>query len=87
MFSKRNKDDHDIGYNSNLNIYGSDRLYVLLSLIHGFNPEELTLSTIISIPKNSYSCLSDINNYRGIFMFSSIVNFFDYIILERSNEQ
>ena len=53
---KRIKDDGDIGFNSNHIIYGFDRLYVWLSLlfrlmlIHGFNPEELTLSTIISIP-------------------------------------
>ena len=71
-------------------IYGSEKSLVYLSLlfrfmlIYGYNPKELTLSTIISIPKDSKSSLSDINNYRGISLFNSIGKLFDYIIIELS---
>ena len=87
---KKQKDDGDIGFNSNNIIYGSEKILVFLSLlfrfmlIHGFNPKELTLSTIISIPKDSKGSLSDINNYRGISLFNSIGKLFDYIIIELS---
>ena len=47
-------------------------------LIHGDNPKELTLSTIISIPKDSKSFLADTNNYRGS-LFNSTGKLFNYI--------
>ena len=54
-------------------------------LIHGYTPKELTLSTIISIPKDSKSSLSDINKYRGMSLFNSLELLFDYIIIEPSD--
>ena len=80
----------DIGFNSRNVIYGLRKLLVFLSLLfrfmltQGYNTKELTLLTIISIPKDSKSSLSDINNYRGISLFNSIGKLFDYIITELS---
>ena len=54
---KPHKDDGNYGFKSDHLINGSNKLFIMLSIMfnamltHGFNPEYLLLSTIISIPK------------------------------------
>ena len=75
---KPNKDDGNKGFNSNHLLNGSPKLLIYLSLlfrsiiIHGFTPNELLTSTIISIPKDNHAWLCDIENYRGIALFNCI---------------
>ena len=61
---KKGKGDHLI--------YGGHCLHVLLSILfivmlqHGYNANDLILSSIISIPKDMKYFLSSSTNYRGI---------------------
>ena len=48
---------------------------------HGYNPRELLLSLIISIPKDMKSSLRDSNNYRGISLFNAICEVYDHVII------
>ena len=47
---------------------------------HGYNPRELLLSLIISIPKDMKSSLCDSNKYRGISLFNAICKVYDHVI-------
>ena len=51
-------------------------------LTHGYTPDDLLLSTIISIPKDSRGSMSSSDNYRGISMSNSLCKLFDYIFIE-----
>ena len=68
------------------------RLHILLSmlfksmLIHGYNANDLALSSIISIPKDIRSSLSSSDNYRGIYLFIGICKLFDYVIMHTCND-
>ena len=68
-------------------INGSQRLFIILSLlfnsmlVHGYTPDALLKSTIISIPKDSAASLTRSDNYRGISLFNSICKLFDHVIL------
>ena len=85
---KKNKSDGNKGFNSNHLIYGPLRLKVLLSMLfhsmlaHGYYPNELLKSNIISIPKDRTASLSNSDNYRGISLFNSICKLYDYVIIE-----
>ena len=48
---------------------------------HGYNPRELLLSLIISLPKDMTSSLRDSNNYRGILLFNAICKVYDHAII------
>ena len=50
-------------------------------LIHGYNANDLVLSSIISISKDIHSSLSSCDNYRGISLFNGICKLFDYVIM------
>ena len=50
-------------------------------LTHGFNPDDLLRSTIISIPKDSRGSLCSSDNYRGISLSNSICKLFDYVFI------
>ena len=50
-------------------------------LVHGYTPDALLKSTIISIPKDSAASLIRSDNYRGISLFNSICKLFDHVIL------
>ena len=50
-------------------------------LQHGYNPKDLILSSIISIPNDMKSFLSSNTNDRGISLFNALGNVFDYAIL------
>ena len=85
---KAEKIDGDIGFNSNHLIHGSQRLYVMLSILfnvmlyHGYYPSDLLKSTIVSIPKEKSAPLSNSNNYRGISLFNCIIKLYDYVIID-----
>ena len=51
-------------------------------LTHGFNPEDLLLSTIISIPKDNRGSMNSSDNYRGIFLSNSICKLYDYVFID-----
>ena len=54
-------------------------------LIHGYNANDLVLSSIISIPKDIRSSLRSSDNYRGISLFNGICKLFDYVIMHTCN--
>ena len=51
-------------------------------LTHGMTLSGLLLSTIVPIPKNKRSNLSDSSNYRAIALGSMLCKLFDTIIIE-----
>ena len=83
------KGDGDIGFRSDHLINGSQRLFIILSLlfnsmlVHGYTPDALLKSTIISIPKDSATSLTRSDNYRGISLFqhSNLTLFVSYLIM------
>ena len=83
---KKGKGDGHSENSSEHFIYGTNKLHVYLSLLmtsmfkHGMSPEGLTLSTIISIPKNKKKSLNSSDNYRGIALSSIIGKMLDRII-------
>ena len=89
---KRSKSDGNYGFKSDHLINGGKRLHILLSmlfrsmLIHGYNANDLVLSSIISIPKDIRSSLSSSDNYRGISLFNGICKLFDYVIMHTCND-
>ena len=84
---KSGKDDGDLGFKSDHLINGNHRLHVVLSLLfnvminHGYTPDVLLKSTIVSIPKDPKLSLSNSDNYRGISLFNCICKLFDNVIL------
>ena len=84
---KSGKGDDDIGFRSDHLINGPQRLFVILSLlfnsmlVHGYTPDALLKSTIISILKDSAASLARSDYYRGISLFNSICKLFDHVIL------
>ena len=88
----KNKMDGDKGFSSNHLIYAGRRLHVYLSMLfnamlsHGYYPNELLKSTIISIPKDRTASLSNSDNYRGISLFNCLCKLFDYVIIQLSGE-
>ena len=65
-------------------IFGPRALSILFNemLVHGYTPDILLHSSIISIPKDSKGNLSSSDNYRGISLFNSICKLFDMVILD-----
>ena len=55
-------------------------------LIHGYNANNLVLSSIISIPKDIRSSLCSSDNYRAISLFNGICKLFDYVIMPTCND-
>jgi exonuclease III len=52
-------------------------------ITHGYQPQDLLLATITSIPKDNRGSLCDSSNYRGITLCSSVSKILDIIILNR----
>ena len=46
-----------------------------------FNPEDLLLSTIISIPKDNRGSMNSSDNYRCISLSNSICKLYDYVFI------
>ena len=56
-------------------------------IMQGHNPRDLLVSSIISIPKDIQSSLSDSNNYRGISLYNAICKVYDIAIICLCYEQ
>jgi hypothetical protein len=84
---KPNKSDGTYILLSDSLIHSCRSLHLHLSLLfttmlrHGVAPRNMSLSTIIPIPKNSKKCLSDSANYRGIALGSLLGKILDNILL------
>ena len=50
-------------------------------LVHGYTPDDLLTSSIISIPKDRTASLTTSDNYRGISLFNAICKLFENVIL------
>ena len=50
-------------------------------LPHGFNQEDILISTIISIPKDNRGSINSSDNYRGFSLSSSICKLYDYVFI------
>ena len=88
---KPHKDDGNYGFKSDHLINGSNKQFIMLSIMfnvmltHGFNPEDLLLSTIISIPKNNRGSINTSDNYSGISLSNSICKLYDYVFIDLNN--
>ena len=88
----RDKNDGSKGLSSNHIIYGTNRLYVILSLVmqamivHNYVPQEMLLSVTVSIPKDIRGGLTSNENYRGISLSSCLCKILDIIIINLSGD-
>ena len=84
---KPRKGDGDRGFKSDHLLHSTHRFHVLLCLlfntmlVHGYTPDDLLKSSIISIPKDGTASLTTSDNYRGISLFNAICKLFDNVIL------
>jgi exonuclease III len=89
---KPGKHDGERGFSSSHLLYASDSYFIHLaqliesSIIHGYQPQCITLSTIVSIPKDYREDICCDSNYRGITLCSAIVKVFDLILLTRNKD-
>ena len=85
---KPHKYDGNYGFKSDHLINGSNKLFIMLSIMlnamltHGFNPEDILISTIISIPKDNRGSMNSSDNYRGISLSNSIGKLYDYVFID-----
>ena len=47
-----------------------------------FTPEDLLLSTIISIPNDNRGSINSSDNYRGVSLSNSICKLYDYVFID-----
>ena len=79
---KPSKGDGDRGFKSDHLIHSTHRFHVIIALlfnnmlVHGYTPEDILKSSIISIPKDNTASLTSSDNYRGISLFNSICKLF-----------
>ena len=84
---KSGKSDSNHQFYTDHLLHGPQRLYVSLSmlftamLVHGVIPSDISVSTLIPIPKNKKKSLNDSDNYRAIAVGSIIGKLLDKIIL------
>lgn len=89
-FRKLNKGKGD-GQNSSSNhfIYASHKFQVIFSILmkcmlsHGYTPNDLLVSMLVSIPKDNKASLSNTDNYRGIALCNALCKVIDLWILDR----
>ena len=68
---------------------GTELLFTHISMLfsmmltHGVAPQDVLLSTLVSIPKNKRGNKCDSNNYRQIAIISLLGKIFDTIILDK----
>ena len=84
---KPGKGDGDRGFKSDHLLHSTHRFHVLLCLlfntmlVHGYTPDDLLKSSIISIPKDGTASQTTSDNYREISLFNAICKLFDNVIL------
>ena len=77
--------DHFINASEELSVHVSFLFSGLLT--HGTVPEDMSLSTVILIPKGRNCSLVDSTNYRGIALSSIFGKLFDLIMLSRNSDK
>jgi hypothetical protein len=88
-YLKSNKSDGDTKLFSNHLVFAPEILLKCLTqlfcgmIVHGYTPNCLLKSTLISIPKDVRGDLSSDENYRGISLCSSIFKLFEIVILHK----
>ena len=88
-----NKSDGMRGTSSDHIIFASNRFFVLFNtlvnamLVHGHSSEDLLISILVSIPKDSRASMVSSDNYRGIALSSALGKIIDYIILEKYEDE
>jgi hypothetical protein len=86
---KSNKGDGDRNFMSNHLLFSCDKFLHQLAqlftaiLTHGYQPQDLLLGTIESIPKDSKGNVSNSSNYRGITLCNSVLKLYDIIVINR----
>ncbi len=89
---KHGKQDGNSGLSTSHLIYGGEKLVHFLSLLftgmlmHGYTPEDMLLSTIIPIPKNTRKSLNNSDNYRGIALASPVGKLLDWVFMLQQKE-
>ncbi len=89
---RSNKSDGSHGLWSNHLIYAPDDINVHLSIlatamvVHGFNPYDLLIGTLVSLPKDKHGDLCDSDNYRGICLCSCINKLIEWCFLTRYSD-
>ena len=92
QYLKSNKTDGDKGLMSNHILMSCEFFKVHLSKLltaintHGYQPKDVLLGTIASIPKNSKGNVCNGNNYRGITLCSSFSKLIDIVMVMRYSE-
>jgi hypothetical protein len=87
------KGDGSKGLSSDHIINGTNRLFVLLSflfqsiVVHGYAPNDMLNSVIVSIPKDPRSSLTTNENYRGISLCTCFCKIFHIIIINKCEQQ
>ena len=76
----------NFAYVSNMKMCAVLSIMFNAMLTHGFNPDDLLRSTIISIPKDSWGSLCSSDNYRGISLSNSICKLFDYVFIHMQKD-
>ena len=88
-----NKSDGMRGSSSDHIIHASHRFFTILTmlvntmLVHGHSSDDLLVSILVSIPKDSRASLVSSDNYRGIALSSSLGKIIDYILLEKYEDE
>ena len=68
-----------IGLSSDFFLHACDELYVHISLlftsllVHGYVPDVMSISAVISIPKGRHVNITKSDNYRGITLNSTLI--------------
>ena len=89
---KSGKSDSNHQFYTDHLLHDPQRLYVLLSmlftamLVHGVIPSDISVSTLIPIPKNKKKSLNDSDNYRAIALGGIIGKLLDKIILYKYSD-
>ena len=74
-------------------VHGSNKLFDVLAVIfntmytHGLTNSNLNKSILIPIPKNKRQSINESSNYRAIALSSIISKMFEYIILDKIQDQ
>ena len=90
---KEGKSDGNLGLISNHLTHASDLFFNKFAqmataiLVHGHQPNNVLLSTITSIPKDSRGDLCSDANYRGIALSSCLGKVLDLVLLARNSDK
>ena len=90
---KINKSDGLTGSCSDHFVYAPHRFAVLFTmlinvmLVHGYMPDDMLASVLVSIPKDPRGSLTNSANYRAIALYSSMGKIVDMLISDRYSNQ